>query len=400
MNVEKELTDIFSDVTANEQAIADLTERVEDNYEGGITLYNELSEKVAEIDLGLRNLSAVYLDEPAPPGSDNDLLDTKTSTDQLSDYVTDPEGMKEEAPPAYHNKCNNCGDLFWTEHGQDNICEDCFAKAAEGMKNYDVEIAGDCVGDLVEPGEYPGTLEGSWICDECKKDWGDGSCIGVGKVDRDRRVFCLIDEGGCGEKAARWHPAPKAPESEVDLYGFIHHKQNGKWSGIETLTREGAHDVLGSALDEITRLQKELGVLKDNFKDVDAMRKKAEADKERLKKRQKWIDEVDRPLHPDDERPWCAAYLEMKAQNQRQDDDLKAAREKIEREQTEHAKAMLDLMRATNKKIERYEEMYMRVESMNVKYCQLGLEAAINNKVLRKDIAYALGALNKEDSDD
>ncbi len=34
---------------------------------------------------------------------------------------------------------------------------------------------------------------------------------------------------------------------------------------------------------------------------------------ERLEERQKWIDEVARPDHPDDERPWCAAYLDCRA---------------------------------------------------------------------------------------
>jgi hypothetical protein len=32
-----------------------------------------------------------------------------------------------------------------------------------------------------------------------------------------------------------------------------------------------------------------------------------------LEQRQKWIDEVTRPTHPDDERPWCAAYLDCRA---------------------------------------------------------------------------------------
>ena len=31
-----------------------------------------------------------------------------------------------------------------------------------------------------------------------------------------------------------------------------------------------------------------------------------------LVERQKWIDEVARPTHPDDERPWCAAYLDCR----------------------------------------------------------------------------------------
>jgi hypothetical protein len=31
-----------------------------------------------------------------------------------------------------------------------------------------------------------------------------------------------------------------------------------------------------------------------------------------LEERQKWIDEIARPDRPDDERPWCAAYLDCR----------------------------------------------------------------------------------------
>ncbi len=33
---------------------------------------------------------------------------------------------------------------------------------------------------------------------------------------------------------------------------------------------------------------------------------------QQLEQRQKWIDEVGRPQHPDDERPWVPAYLDAK----------------------------------------------------------------------------------------
>lgn len=36
------------------------------------------------------------------------------------------------------------------------------------------------------------------------------------------------------------------------------------------------------------------------------------AENKRLRERQKWIDEVARPDHPDDERPWAAAYLDAR----------------------------------------------------------------------------------------
>ena len=39
---------------------------------------------------------------------------------------------------------------------------------------------------------------------------------------------------------------------------------------------------------------------------------KAEERVRELEKRQKWIDEVGRPRHPDDERPWVPAYLDCR----------------------------------------------------------------------------------------
>lgn len=40
----------------------------------------------------------------------------------------------------------------------------------------------------------------------------------------------------------------------------------------------------------------------------------ADAEIAALKQRQGWIDRVARPDHPDDERPWAAAYLDAKAE--------------------------------------------------------------------------------------
>ena len=39
---------------------------------------------------------------------------------------------------------------------------------------------------------------------------------------------------------------------------------------------------------------------------------KAKAEIERLRERQRWFDEVGRPEHPDDERPWISAYLDAR----------------------------------------------------------------------------------------
>jgi len=49
----------------------------------------------------------------------------------------------------------------------------------------------------------------------------------------------------------------------------------------------------------VAHLVKELGQAKSHIKE--------------LEERQKWIDEVGRPGHPDDERPWCSAYLDCRA---------------------------------------------------------------------------------------
>jgi len=49
-----------------------------------------------------------------------------------------------------------------------------------------------------------------------------------------------------------------------------------------------------------------------------------------LEERQKWIDEVARPNHPDDERPWCSAYLDQKFYFSREQKRVKELEEAIE----------------------------------------------------------------------
>ena len=46
--------------------------------------------------------------------------------------------------------------------------------------------------------------------------------------------------------------------------------------------------------------------------------------RDKLQERQKWIDEVARPMHPDDERPWANEYITTRQA-------LAKAQEKIER---------------------------------------------------------------------
>jgi len=45
-----------------------------------------------------------------------------------------------------------------------------------------------------------------------------------------------------------------------------------------------------------------------------------------LEERQKWIGEVARPTHPDDERPWCAAYLDCRVRIEELEAELKHSR--------------------------------------------------------------------------
>ena len=49
---------------------------------------------------------------------------------------------------------------------------------------------------------------------------------------------------------------------------------------------------------------------------------------DKMKERQKWIDDVPRAKHPDDERPWASAYLDAMAEVER----LKAENEVLEKE--------------------------------------------------------------------
>jgi regulator of replication initiation timing len=53
-------------------------------------------------------------------------------------------------------------------------------------------------------------VHGSWICDECGRDWGDGSAIGIRDRPKNEICFCLESRGGCGAEEVLWHPAPEA----------------------------------------------------------------------------------------------------------------------------------------------------------------------------------------------
>ena len=65
---------------------------------------------------------------------------------------------------------------------------------------------------------------------------------------------------------------------------------------IEQATKERSHFYVAS----VARRAKE---------QLTAEREAHNARVQELEQRQEWIDKVDRPMHPDDERPWCGAYL-------------------------------------------------------------------------------------------
>lgn len=49
---------------------------------------------------------------------------------------------------------------------------------------------------------------------------------------------------------------------------------------------------------------------KDDIDSLLSECKRLEARVKEFEERQRWINEVARPDHPDDERPWCSAYLD------------------------------------------------------------------------------------------
>jgi hypothetical protein len=54
-----------------------------------------------------------------------------------------------------------------------------------------------------------------------------------------------------------------------------------------------------------------------------------------LEKRQEWIDEVGRPQHPDDERPWVPAYLDCREALGQAEASLTRLLEAVERHKNE-----------------------------------------------------------------
>ena len=62
---------------------------------------------------------------------------------------------------------------------------------------------------------------------------------------------------------------------------------------------------------------------------------KAEERVRELEKRQEWIDEVGRPQHPDDERPWVPAYLDCREALGQAEASLTRLLEAVERHKNE-----------------------------------------------------------------
>jgi hypothetical protein len=86
---------------------------------------------------------------------------------------------------------------------------------------------------------------------------------------------------------------------------------NKAWSKLETQEfyhqyEEGIPQA-GHEKDLLEQLRKHYLLLTPSERDAQEQRI-AE-----LEEKQRWIDEVSRPQHPDDERPWCACYLDARA---------------------------------------------------------------------------------------
>jgi len=96
------------------------------------------------------------------------------------------------------------------------------------------------------------------------------------------------------------------------LFLLKHPDMGGKNYGLGMIKLENAYRKLPTILSHIRELEEKL---KDervwfdrkvelNVKLIKELEKK-EAHIKELEERQKWIDEVGRPIHPDDERPGC-----------------------------------------------------------------------------------------------
>ena len=163
----KELTDMLRWMKAINKETADLAERVEAlEKEANTHLYWTPSEigaarhKARELMKHFDNIEKT--DEPALLGSDN----------SLEAYVegrmeSDPLGSDNDLPPM-RLKCGAHGIVECPE------CLEAFKDACrvdpEGM-----------IGDYADKPELDpnaeGIKQGSWICDECGKDWGDGTPV-------------------------------------------------------------------------------------------------------------------------------------------------------------------------------------------------------------------------------
>jgi len=100
----------------------------------------------------------------------------------------------------------------------------------------------------------------------------------------------------------------------------------GQWFPRHRVVDAGAHATLRDEVrrqaQRIAKLEFELTALTTNpnneaavlFSEQGERIAELEAEVARLRQRQQWIDEVGRPEHPDDERPWAAAYLDAKQQ--------------------------------------------------------------------------------------
>jgi len=91
--------------------------------------------------------------------------------------------------------------------------------------------------------------------------------------------------------------------------------------------------------EEVKRLKAELVIMQADRNALLAEIEELRALVMEYKKKQGWIDQVDRPDHPDDERPWCAAYLAMRAREEKQEYEIYQLRARIAKlEAAKHGK--------------------------------------------------------------
>ncbi len=122
---------------------------------------------------------------------------------------------------------------------------------------------------------------------------------------------------------------------------------------------------------------------------------KAKAEIERLWERMRWLGEVGRPAHPDDERPWIPAYLDAREALKKAETETELLRLEIERAsaamldvQQDCVKAKARVREAVAETIEEAKHLAYDVIgnslSLAEAYCER-LDEIMNEKILREE---------------